>query len=55
VLRVHGVPEHELTQAIQHMIADEGEVSKEKYTGLVVDFCLSTDTQSPGSRLLGKV
>jgi len=55
VLRVHGVPERELTQTIQHMMADDSEISKEKYTGLVLDFCLSTDTQSPGSWLLGKI
>ncbi len=55
VLRVHGVPERELTQTIQHMIADDSEISREKYTGLVLDFCLSTDTQSPGSWLLGKI
>ena len=34
VLRVHGVPEHELTQTIQHMISDDSEIPKKKYTGL---------------------
>jgi hypothetical protein len=55
VLRVHGVPERELTQTMQYIIADDGDVSKAKYTDLVIDFCLSSDTQAPGSWLLGKV
>jgi Ca2+-binding EF-hand superfamily protein len=55
LLRVNGVPEHELNQTIQHMIAGDGEISKDKYAGLVRDFYLSADTQSPGSWLFGRV
>jgi hypothetical protein len=56
VLRAHGVPEHQLTQTMQRMVAGPHDcVSKQRYTELMVDFCYSTDSRSPGCRLYGTV
>jgi hypothetical protein len=55
VLRAHGVPEHELTQTMHRMVADDGDISKEKFTDLVLDFCFGTDPRSPGGWLYGTV
>ncbi len=49
LLRVHGVPERELTQTMAHMVpGDSGYISKDAYTDLVLDFWLNSDAQSPG-------
>jgi hypothetical protein len=43
VLRVHGVPERALTQTMRCIVADRGDgISKEKYTNLVLEYCLGT-------------
>ena len=55
VLRVHGVPECELSQIMRRMVGDDGGISREKYAGLMLDFCFSDETQSPGSWFLGKL
>jgi Ca2+-binding EF-hand superfamily protein len=55
VLRVHGVPEDELARTMRHMIAHDPTISRDAYTELVTDFCLSGDARLPGSWLFGKV